>query len=392
MKQERRQRGIYEKVSGSGIWYIRYVDAAGRLRREKAGTWAAARDLYIKRKNEALVGRKLPEKLRRAFVLFRDLCQDAIDYAHEHHRNEHALVLHDKKKIDYRAPLLLDLFGNQLADSLTSQEIEHELTREARERQWSAASFNRYKAFLSLAYRLGIEHGKVSVNPARLVHRRHEDNGRLRWLTANEEVKLRAAIRSHYPGELPAFELALHTGMRRSEQYRLTWNCVDLERRQLTIPRCKHGGVRYIPLDDTALRALHELRRRMNGSNQVMVLANSGHGYRQGHTLHGPREWFVSACQFAGMSDFRWHDLRHTFASRLIMSGVGLRDVQELMGHKTIAMTCRYAHLAPSHQLNAVRKLDTWAKNRKRTDTRTDTAALGVLKPQPTADKQLLVQ
>ena len=63
------------------------------------------------------------------------------------------------------------------------------------------------------------------------------------------------------------------------------------------------------------------------------------------------REWFTSACQLAGLDDFRWHGLRHAFASRLVMAGVAVRDVQELMGHKTIAMTCRYAHLAPSHQL-----------------------------------------
>jgi integrase len=95
-----------------------------------------------------------------------------------------------------------------------------------------------------------------------------------------------------------------------------------------------------------------------------MVLAKGGHGYGEGHALQTPREWFASACQLAGLSDFRWHDLRHTFASRLVMAGVGLRDLQELMGHKTIAMTCRYAHLAPSHQLEAVRRLDTWGQKR----------------------------
>jgi hypothetical protein len=70
-------------------------------------------------------------------------------------------------------------------------------------------SFNRHKAFISLAYRLGIEHGKVSMNPARLVPRRHEENGRIRWLTADEETQLRAIIASRYSTELPAFDLAL---------------------------------------------------------------------------------------------------------------------------------------------------------------------------------------
>lgn len=113
----------------------------------------------------------------------------------------------------------------------------------------------------------------------------------------------------------------------------------------------------------------------MSTSGRVMVLSKGSHGYCQGHALKTPREWFASACQLANITDLRWHDLRHTFASRLVMAGVGLRDVQELMGHKTIAMTCRYAHLAPSHQLEAVRRLDTWGRksvaSQKRTDTRT---------------------
>lgn len=229
-KEGMKQRGIFEKVLASGIWWIRYADSAGRIRREKVGTKSAALTLYRKRKTEALQGRKLPETLRRRAVLLRELCEDAISYAREHHRNKGVLVLYGKEKVDYRAPLLLELFGNRQAEGLTPQQIERELGRVARERGWAPASFNRYKAFISLAYRLGIENSKVSVNPTRLVRRRRVDNARIRWLTVEEETKLRAVIASRYPAELPAFELALHTGMRRSEQYNLTWDCVDSER------------------------------------------------------------------------------------------------------------------------------------------------------------------
>ena len=88
----------------------------------------------------------------------------------------------------------------------------------------------------------------------------------------------------------------------------------------------------------------------------------------------GERKWFEQALIDAGISQFRWHDLRHTFASRLVMAGVDTRTVQELMGHKTIQVTLRYAHLTPQHQLEAVQRLcDTGVALEGSTDTRTST-------------------
>ncbi|MHB8734511.1 MAG: tyrosine-type recombinase/integrase [Terriglobales bacterium] len=381
-------RGIFERPKGSGLWWVRYSDASGRERREKVGAKGMALKLYQKRKTEAMQGKKLPETIRRRTVLFCELCEAAVVYARAHHLSE--------KATDYRAALLLQLFGERPAEAITPQEIERELGRAAGEREWRPASFNRYKAFVSLAYRLGIENDKVQANPARLVRRRREDNARVRWLTAEEESRLRSTIAEHCPAELPAFDLALHTGMRRSEQYRLTWDCVDFERRQLTIARSKHGGIRYIPLDATAMAALRALSARGGGTGAVMVAAKGGHGYTQGHALKTPKEWFGAACLRAGVPDFTWHCLRHTFASRLTMTGVGLRDVQELMGHKTIAMTCRYSHLGPSHQLASVCRLDGWGREEVApaipTGTRTGTGFVGDQAAEPTSSVQTVVQ
>lgn len=385
-REPKKFKGVYEKVPGSGEWYIRYADSAGRIHREKAGTRSMALDLYRKRKTEALQRRKLPETVRRRDVSVGELLAEAAEYVRNRYRG-HRLGA-DKK--DYRYAPLKDALGGRSAVSITAQEIERSLSQLAREREWKPASFNRNKAFLSLAFRLGVESGKIDSNPVRFVHRRHEDNGRIRWLSADEEKKLRNVIESDCPQELPAFDLALHTGMRRSEQYGLTWECVDLERRQITIARSKNGTARYIPLDDTAITALRNLRARSNGSGPVMISAQSGHGYLAGHPLKTPREWFNSACRKAEVAGFTWHGLRHTFASRLVMEGVGLRTVQELMGHKTIAMTCRYAHLAPDHQLEAVRKLDGWGN--KKTGTRTDTGEVGVPVVASVAQAQVAVQ
>ncbi len=362
-------RGLFERPAGSGIWWVRYRDAAGRLHREKAGTRGMALALLDKRRDERRRGVKLPETLRRKAVTVAELIEAAIAYSKQHHRSHGG--------DNHRSKLLLALFGSTAADALTPAELERRLSAAATEREWRPATFNRYKAFLSLAYRLAIANGAVKSNPARLVIQRHENNARVRWLAAEEEARLRAVIARDYPAELAAFDLSLHTGMRRSEQYGLTWDCVDFERRQLTIRRSKHGGIRYIELDDTAIAALLALRDRGDGVGPVMVAGVSGHGKLAGAPLKTPREWFAAACRRAGLADYTWHCNRHTFASRLVMAGVGLADVKELMGHKTFAMTLRYAHLAPQHKLAAVRKLDGWGCSASgQSSTRSSTTGL----------------
>jgi integrase len=271
-KTQNRLRGLFEKLPGSDIWWIRYHDSHGRLRREKAGTRGMAVKLYRKRKTEALQGKKLPETIRRRETLLSELLADAAEHIAHRYRGQRLGA--DGK--DYRHAALKGALGNRPAESVMAQDIERALSRLAEDREWKPASFNRHKAFLSLAFRLGVEGGKVQSSPVRLVHRRREDSGRIRWLTADEEKKLRAVIQSDYPAELPAFDLALHTGMRRSEQYGLTWDCVDVIRRQITIPRSKHGGIRYIPLDSTAVDALLVLRKRGSGSGPVMVCGRLG--------------------------------------------------------------------------------------------------------------------
>ena len=372
-QSQRKLRGIFDRRKGSNIWWICYYDATGRKRREKAGTRGMAVKLYQKRKMEALQRKKLPETIRRQQVLVLDLLDLAADHVRSRYRGQRL----GADGHDYRYAALGAAIGNRPAESVTAQEIDRALVRLSEKRGWKPASFNRHKAFLSLAWRLEVETGIVQSNPVRLVHRCREDNGRIRWLSADEETKLRAVIESDYPDHMLAFDLALHTGMRKSEQYGLHWNCIDLEHRQITIPRSKHGCIRYIPLDNAAMSALLALRSRGKGTGPVMASGEPGHGHLAGHALTTLKEWLMAACRKAGIADFTWHCLRHTFASRLIMAGVSLRTAQELMGHKMIAMTCRYAHLSPQHQLDAVLLLDRWGRNsRNGSDTKTDTSGL----------------
>ncbi len=110
----------------------------------------------------------------------------------------------------------------------------------------------------------------------------------------------------------------------------------------------KNNNVRVIPINDTLYKALAEM------PHKTPFVFSNGNGGHIGDVKHG----FTSACKRAGITDFRFHDLRHTYASHLAMRGVHIRALQELLGHKTLAMTQRYSHLAPEQLQNAVKLLD----------------------------------
>jgi integrase len=114
-------------------------------------------------------------------------------------------------------------------------------------------------------------------------------------------------------------------------------------------PKTKNGEPRSIPLNADLLAALDRLRQRNAHAKRIFLTADGKPFIKK-----ALRSWFDDAVVEAGIENFHWHDLRHTFCSRLVMAGVPLKVVQELAGHKTIQMTARYSHLAPGHQRSAV--------------------------------------
>jgi len=355
----RNPRGVYEKYPGSGEWWICYWDAQGRKRREKAGTKSNAIDLYRKRKNEALQGKKLPEKLRRAIVSFKQIAEDAVADIERRYRRPADDVA--------RLNILIDWFGSREAASVTAREIEARLHAAAADNEWSPATINHYRTIMSLAYRLARRNGKVEVNPVRDVPHQREDNTRTRALTAEEEKALRAAIRERYPLHELELDFALQTGLRQGSQYQLTWEMVDWDARVLHIPRTKNDDPIHLPLNDTALNVLRTLKGRSKGKERVFISEETG------EPLNCPKHWFTDAVRVAGIHDFRWHDLRHTFATRLRKGGVALEDIADLLGHKTLAMTKRYAHISMERLHAAIKQLSMISS-----DTTTDTEPSGV--------------
>src|SRR4030095_6512657 len=136
-----------------------------------------------------------------------------------------------------------------------------------------------------------------------------------RFLATDEEQAFRKIVEARYLSHLPEFDLAINTGLRLSEQYGLSWEYVDMQRRVLTIPLSKNGQSRYVPLNDAAMQALEAVRNVGNGQRWVFL-------NRFGERLLSPRKWFDAAVKEICLQSFTWHCLRHTFASRLVMAGV----------------------------------------------------------------------
>ena len=154
-----KQRGIFEKHPGSGIWWICYFDQFGKKRREKAGTKSVAIKLYGKRKQQVLEGKKLPENFRKPFVKISQLLDDAPACSKRNKRSYKTDVP--------RIASLKEWFGSHPAEELTPKETENILARAADRGKWAPSTFNHYRSLMSLSYRLGILNRKLTSNPAR---------------------------------------------------------------------------------------------------------------------------------------------------------------------------------------------------------------------------------
>ncbi|WP_419806321.1 tyrosine-type recombinase/integrase [Terriglobus sp.] len=351
-----RAKGVWEKEPGSGVWWIRYR-VNGRLKRERVGRKKDAISLYAIRKSDLIRGAKMPANLRGRGLKFEVIGREAIEWYIEHGRK-------DVRSFRIRMNIILKDFGGRIADEIKPSEIDAWL----KAHEWAPATKNRYKNVFGKTFKIALSDGKVSGNPARLVEQRPEKNARLRFLSHDEEAVLRRVILKRCAHHIEEFDIALHTGMRKGEQYSVEWPEVFFKRNRIQLEETKNGSSREIPLNRTsraAYEALYARRPEVNDEDGKAVGRHAGrvHLTKWGANLNDSRTWWELAVEEAaremlGLQGFTWHCLRHTFISRLVMAGVDLRTAQELAGHKTISMTVRYAHLAPEHNQAAIDRLD----------------------------------
>lgn len=231
-----------------------------------------------------------------------------------------------------------------------------------------------------------IEWGVIQEHPFSKVKQYREDNLRkVRYLTHEEEVSLRQALDAReetikakrqtynlwriergygpYPDLSqasfadylkPMVLISINTGLRRGELFNLHWNDVDLNQKILTVDgdRTKSGKTRYIPLNREAHEVFTAWKEQSEYGNKMVFQSKDGDKFTEVKSSWG------KLLRDAKIYSFRWHDMRHHFASRLVMAGVDLNTVRELLGHSDLKMTLRYAHLSPEVKAQAVARLD----------------------------------
>ena len=267
-------------------------------------------------------------------------------------------------------------YGRQLAH-ITAETIEEWKVKRFAEGR-SAATVLRDIATLSGVLTRAVRMGKLTDNPIRLVDKPKIDRRpQVRYLDQAEERRLREALIArdlagqqqrqsanqwrierhrerlpalpHFTDHLtPAVVLSMNTGLRRGELLALSWVDIDLREKLVTVrgQSAKTGDTRHLPLNSEAVETLRRWREQSGDSERIFPVTTSF-----------KTAWSALLREAKITKRFRWHDLRHHFASRLVQASVPLNTVRELLGHGSMTMTLRYAHLAPDQKCDAVAKL-----------------------------------
>jgi len=328
--------GIYKRENSPYWWYSLKLDGKSRVW-FTTGTAdkKLAQQIYIAKRGEF---QKVQYGFQSQRVKLYDLIQDYLELYAKHAKLTYEDCIGKFKKIK-------KFFGNIMVYEVTPAKLE-EYRIYRLSQGVSKATVNREMALIRHTYNKGIEWEKCSENPVRKIKFYSEkENRRMRYLEQHEKVNLLNACPT---ATKRIVFFALNTGMRQGEILNLRWKDVDFKMNLIKIRHSKAGKPRYVTMNSELVKMLKSMP-----SISEYVFGNK----------IGKAEWtlyrkpFEKAVKKAGLTDFCFHDLRHCFASDLVMKGVDLKTVSELLGHATMQMTERYAHLSPAHKLVAVEML-----------------------------------
>ncbi|NBC48551.1 MAG: tyrosine-type recombinase/integrase [Gammaproteobacteria bacterium] len=350
MPKKRRQDkdGLYRRPN-SPYWWATYIDASKCRVRCSTGTTerSEAAALLAKWKLEARQQRQWDQPPERTFE---DLMVAYLKASKG--------VKRSSETDRYRLPALRRHFAGCIMQEVTATKISDYVTARRIEGV-SDSTINRELALLSAA--ITCVNRDLDWRLPNPIAKRWlaEPEGRIRWITKKEAKALIAAAQEarRAPFLADLISVALHTGCRRGELLGLEWNRVDL-RNNLIYLEARHTKAkkrRALPLGS---RTREALLRRARFRAEHCPASPWVFAYRDGHPAYDIRGAFNKACRDAGITELTFHDLRHTCAAWLVQAGIPLATIRDLLGHSTVLMTERYAHLAPDNLRVVVDTLD----------------------------------
>jgi len=346
-RKEQSDRGLVKRKNRQGqtVWYVR-VSKDGKMQwRGSFPTKTEARNCREEIKTDQRRGVYFAENLKRRGA--KRLTEAIDDY----------MVQNRKKSI--ANDRLYERFWKTHFPHTRLVDITPARMDEAKERLFqknlSNQSVLHYLKFLRHILNLAVRDRLLNQNPFTQVKMPKVTKGRLRWLTLQEEQQLVDAIGPTYA---PWVRLAILTGLRQKEQFTLQWRDVDEERGIITLPQTKAGEPQYIYLNREAITIL---KRLMSWKDSKWVFPSQNKG-----THLAPKNFYhrvyVPAVRKAELKGVDWHTLRHTFASRLGMSGATEQEIAACLRHSTTALVKRYTHLSQPHLHSVAEKVSQYGK------------------------------
>jgi integrase len=377
---------LYVGTSGTKVWYLYYYGADGKKASKKLGpadklTVAQARSLAQDVGGRVIRGENVKKEKPTSKLTYGEFLSNHYE----------PWVTANRKTGHETMQILKSSFGFLMSKpiaELSVMEIEQWRTKRIQEGR-KAATLNRQITALQATLGWAFDYEIIEKKPLEKLGRLSEADSekKVRYLSPDErerlfktlderEERIRAGRDNHnqwsqereystlpdlrtayFVDHLkPMIIVSLNTGIRQGSLFRLCWSDIDFQEGILTVRavNAKNEKTVHIPMNETLTRTLSEWKKQTGGDGENLVFPSP----KSGKIMDNCKSAWVKLLKNAGITKFRWHDMRHDFASHLVMNGVDLNTVRELMGHSDLKMTLRYAHLAPAVKMKAVETLD----------------------------------
>ena len=285
---------------------------------------------------------------------FREMVDRYLEYVELRNPKRHPWV---KMYLEYWTKQMGDYALSDITKTLIIEQRDKLLSGKSKNiEQRSPSTVNRYMTALSHSFTIAINEWEwVEEHPMKKIAKLPEPRGRVRFLDDDERKRLLIACKEIRGGDnlYLLVVLALSTGARHGELINLRWRDVDIARKVIVLHDTKNKERRVLPLTHHALELIKDHNEERDVASELVFPAP-----RKPHQPWSSRAAWEAALVKAKIEDFRFHDLRHSAASYLAMNGASLAEIAEVLGHKTLAMVKRYAHLSEAHTASVVERMN----------------------------------